>query len=56
MVVNMENAKYLDVPTGNKQRTTLLAIIHQNDVRLLEEAVLAIDQTDEVEILKLFSH
>jgi len=51
----MENAKNLTDPTGNNQRGVLLAIMHQNDVRLLEDALLEIERTDDTELLKLFA-
>ena len=53
--MEMENGDFLNDSTGKRQRDTLLAILHQNDVRLLEEAMLAIERTDEAEMLKFFA-
>ena len=54
VMTGTEEVKFLNDPTGKNQRTALLAIIHQNDGRLLEEAILEIERTDDVELLKLF--
>ena len=53
--MEMENADFLSDSTGKRQRDTLLAIIHQNDVRLLEEAILEIERTNDAELLRLFT-
>jgi hypothetical protein len=53
---NMEHADCLTDPTGIKQRGVILGILYQQDVRLLEEASLAIEQTNDGELLKLFAN
>jgi len=55
IISDMEEGGCLTDPTGNSQRKLLLAIIQQNGGRLLEEAILAIEQTDDMESLKLFA-
>ena len=55
VVSDVEYANFLKDPTGNNQRNSLLAMIHQNDVRLLEEAIQEIERTDDRELLKLFT-
>ena len=52
---DLKQAEFLNDPSGSNQRKTILGTIYQNDVRLLEEALLAIEQTDDVELLKLFA-
>ena len=52
---DLKQAEFLNDPSGSNQRKTILGTIHQNDVRLLEEALLAIEQTDDVELLKFFA-
>jgi hypothetical protein len=52
---DMECKDFLNDSTGNNQRAALLGMIHQCEVRLLEEAILAIEQTNDVELLKLFT-
>jgi hypothetical protein len=42
-------------PTGNKQRSVLLGVIQQQDIRLLEGALLTIERTNDGELLKLFA-
>ena len=52
---NSRDAQWLYDPTGTKQRNVLMNILRQNDVRLLKEAMLELEKTDDIEIIKMFA-
>jgi len=55
IISGMEDAEYMNDPTGNNQRNSLLGTIRRNDARILEDAMLEIERTDDVKLLKLFA-
>lgn len=55
IVSDFPEGAYMNDPTGSLQRDVFLSIAQHCDIRLLEEAVLEIERTDDVELLNLFA-
>jgi hypothetical protein len=55
VVSDMENADFLNDPSGKNQKSALFGMIHQCNIRLLEEAIVEIEKTDDTELLKLIT-
>ena len=50
-----EETEYMNDPTGNNQRNAILGVIYRNGARIMEDTLLEVEQTDDVELLKLFA-